>query len=95
MIPNKKRKLKNNQKLFFSKKKTSKKNRIFFLENEKNNAVKRAFFLTKKPEIEKTRKIEKIEFFRAFCVYTQKILRENSLILCGSPQFFYDFLTPS
>ena len=39
----------------------------------------------------KTRKIEKIEFFRALCVYTQKFLRDNFLMLCGSPKCFLGF----
>ena len=44
----------------------------------------------------KKRKIEKIEFFCAYCVHTQKNLWDNSLMLCCSPKnfpwFFETFL---
>ena len=44
----------------------------------------------------KKRKIEKIEFFCAYCVHTQNFLRDNSLMLCCSPKnfpwFFETFL---
>ena len=64
------------KKFFFQKKKLQKKIRIFFLEKwKKVGKIMRenAHFFNKKTRNCKTRKIEKIEFFRAFCVHTQKI----------------------
>ena len=40
----------------------------------------------------KNRKIEKIDFFCACCVHTQKFLWDNSLMLCCSPKNFSSFL---
>ena len=48
-------------------------------------------FFNEKTRNWKNRKIEKIEFFRAFCVHTQKNLWDNSLVLCCSPKNFLWF----
>ena len=80
-------------------KKKFKKSYFFYLEKwKKVKKIMRenALFFYQKTRNCKTRKIEKIEFFCAYCVHTQKILWDNSLMLCCSPKkfswFFETFL---
>ena len=88
MIQNERRKIK---KTIFQKK-NFKKNSIFFFgkmkKSEKKIIRENALFFDKKTRNCKTWKIEKIEFFCAYCVHTQKFLWDNSLMLCCSPKHF-------
>ena len=84
---------------FRKKKKLEKKIKFFFLEKwKKVKKIMRenALFFYQKTRNCKTRKIEKIEFFCAYCVHTQNFLGDNSLMLCCSPKnfswFFETFL---
>ena len=93
--------MKQNQKGKF--KKNSKKN-FFFIKIFEKKKIKKIFFrnpkkvkyimrgntvkIFKKIQNWKNRKIKIFEYFCAFCVYTQKFLGDNSLMLCCFPKIF-------